>query len=80
MISANDLTANVEGTAIANGLMTAALFDLLIKKGVFTRDEAWGQLRSAAGMLGNDFSGRPAPFNALRVINQVMANLAKDSQ
>jgi hypothetical protein len=74
------LTKNVNGAAIASGLMTAALFDFLIVKGLITEIEASAQLKLAAGFLGNDFTGRPDEYSALRVINSVVKNLASDSQ
>jgi hypothetical protein len=80
MISLNDLSANPNGTSIAGGLMAAALFDLLIERGIASRGDALDALQKAILPLGKDFTGRPNEFNALRVIQSVMTNLAHDSQ
>jgi hypothetical protein len=77
MLSHTDLTPNANGAAIASGLMVAALFDLLIEKGVLRRYEIAGALNVAADKLD---PRRLDTKTAAEILNKTVAGLAQDGQ
>jgi hypothetical protein len=70
----NELTANSEATAVACGLMVAALADALINKGILSRDEVASAFKGAFDQIGGSMN-QPIRIHGPQVIASVMRRL-----
>jgi hypothetical protein len=71
-----EMTANSEATAVASGLMVAALADILIEKGILSRGDVTGALKKAFDQI-SDMGQQPIRIHGPQVIASVMASLSK---
>ena len=72
------MTDNVQGLAIAGGAIAAVLLDVLVEKKIISAEDRNSIFARARGRIGF-YRGQPGAGEALKVIDQIVSGLPKNS-